>query len=149
MQFVEFQKKLRAIQKADVEDMKAIDPDTFKEFFGNDDGLTQESFDANLKDFIWNEFDHVQLVFLYARTTDLPSSEIDDLISKMQSYFPSKVFDKVSGLRDQTDCPQGDFFSQAESFETLTKEQELYDELQMGEEQFLEDDTPSEEKYEL
>ena len=104
----------------------AIDPVMFQEFFGSD-GLSQHAFEASLQDFLWNELYHIELVFLYSRTTDLPPNKFDDLISKMQAYFPYTVFDKSKGSHTHTDCPKGDdFFSQADSMETLAKEEEQY-----------------------
>ena len=67
--------------KPNVEEMKAIDPTTFKQFLGSIDGLLDYEF---LADFAWNEHYNMEIVFLYARTTDMPPAELNVLISKMQ-----------------------------------------------------------------
>jgi len=107
--------------------MKALDPTTFKQFFGPE-GLSQPHFEANLEDFLWNESYHIEIVLLYTRTTNLPPNEFDNLISKMQSYFPYTVFDKVHGAHDHIDCPD-DFFSQAISSSQMHKEGKLHDKI--------------------
>ena len=67
--------------KPNVEEMKAIDPTTFKQFLGSFDGLHDYEF---LADFAWNEHYNMEIVFLYARNTDMPPAELNGLISKMQ-----------------------------------------------------------------
>jgi hypothetical protein len=68
--------------KPNVEEMKAIDPTTFKQFLGSTVGLSQDY--EFLADFAWNEHYNMEIVFLYARTTDMPPAELNVLISKMQ-----------------------------------------------------------------